>query len=551
MQITLKAIKQFRISTGQFVLVFTLLNLVQAAFTGLHNDESYYWVYTHQLAWSYYDHPPMVALCMLIGKDMIAGELGLRLGSIIFVSMSLWVFLRMYPKDWLDNGAPFFILLSIPFFNYLSFTVWPDAPLIGFSVLFFYGYRSFLSHSNWKAILIMAFGLAGMLYSKYHGILIVPLLVISNWSLLKKWQLYAVFALALLLFTPHLVWQYQHGFPSFLYHLTGRSTPFDWKFPLRFLVEQLAVVGPLVIISLLYKGKGYFERFLKITVIGVYAFVFFLSVRGVVHMQWTSLTYLPIAFLCAGYYAQSNHKQLVLALCMPFFLLTLLLRLYLATSLFPGEKLGPNYVHGQEEWSNEIAEVSENRAMVFQNDLKIPSVYSYYSGNTAIAIYPGYRKKSQYELWHMEDSLQMLPVIIAQKDSFPGSQKLLTSHGPRIHFRLVDKFQSYQNIKVNVLEVEKYERSYQLKLEVINHRKQQLMLNADQVRFKLIGIANNEKERSFQPPFKELTIPPSSSVQLSFITNYFELSSKDQFVIGINDGILGTSHNSQPFDLQN
>jgi len=45
------------------VLFFTswfIINLWQAATTGLLDDEAYYWVYSQYPAWGYYDHPPMI-----------------------------------------------------------------------------------------------------------------------------------------------------------------------------------------------------------------------------------------------------------------------------------------------------------------------------------------------------------------------------------------------------------------------------------------------------------------------------------------------------------
>ena len=39
-----------------------VLNLLQAHFTELIFDEAYYWHYAQNMAWGYFDHPPMVAL---------------------------------------------------------------------------------------------------------------------------------------------------------------------------------------------------------------------------------------------------------------------------------------------------------------------------------------------------------------------------------------------------------------------------------------------------------------------------------------------------------
>ena len=44
-----------------FLAALGILNLLQAGFTTLNNDEAYYWMYSKFLAWGYFDHPPMIA----------------------------------------------------------------------------------------------------------------------------------------------------------------------------------------------------------------------------------------------------------------------------------------------------------------------------------------------------------------------------------------------------------------------------------------------------------------------------------------------------------
>jgi hypothetical protein len=44
-----------------FLGIWLLINLIQAYFTGIAHDEAYYWMYSNNLAWGYFDHPPMVS----------------------------------------------------------------------------------------------------------------------------------------------------------------------------------------------------------------------------------------------------------------------------------------------------------------------------------------------------------------------------------------------------------------------------------------------------------------------------------------------------------
>ena len=55
-----------------------LLNLLQANFMDITEDEAYYWMYSRILDWGYFDHPPMIALMIFLGRQLFEGELGVR-----------------------------------------------------------------------------------------------------------------------------------------------------------------------------------------------------------------------------------------------------------------------------------------------------------------------------------------------------------------------------------------------------------------------------------------------------------------------------------------
>ena len=44
-----------------------VLNISQSRFTELLHDEAYYYIYSQDLAWGYYDHPPVIALMIRLG----------------------------------------------------------------------------------------------------------------------------------------------------------------------------------------------------------------------------------------------------------------------------------------------------------------------------------------------------------------------------------------------------------------------------------------------------------------------------------------------------
>lgn len=57
-----------------FTTAWLLVNLLQASFTGLANDEAYYWMYARKLSIGYFDHPPMIAVMIRIGDFLLQNE---------------------------------------------------------------------------------------------------------------------------------------------------------------------------------------------------------------------------------------------------------------------------------------------------------------------------------------------------------------------------------------------------------------------------------------------------------------------------------------------
>ena len=71
-----------------------MANLLQSIFTGLHSDESYYWMYSQNLDWGYFDHPPMAALLIYLGHAILPGEIGVRLVMILLSTLTFALILN-------------------------------------------------------------------------------------------------------------------------------------------------------------------------------------------------------------------------------------------------------------------------------------------------------------------------------------------------------------------------------------------------------------------------------------------------------------------------
>ena len=117
--------------------VWFAINLLQAVFTGLHSDESYYWMYAQNLAWGYFDHPPMIAFLIRPGYLLLSDEMGVRL---FIALMSTATFALIINELNEKEDIPFLILfvLSFPLIHthIAGFLAIPDVPLLFFTLCF-------------------------------------------------------------------------------------------------------------------------------------------------------------------------------------------------------------------------------------------------------------------------------------------------------------------------------------------------------------------------------------------------------------------------------
>ena len=238
-----------------FLIIFFVINLLQSKYTALFEDEAYYWVWSKNLAFGYFDHPPLVALWVRISSLFFDSELGVRFFSTISFSLMLviiWLIID-YKEKWKYVWLYFLLVISVALLNVFGFVTTPDTPLFLFTALFLYAYKQFLIKDNWKYILLLGFSMAGMLYSKYHGVLVLFFVVMSNLSLLKNKKFWMASLFGFLLFLPHLNWQYQNDFPSFVYHLKERGKkPYRIDNTLMHFVNIIAIVG--ITFPIVYKA---------------------------------------------------------------------------------------------------------------------------------------------------------------------------------------------------------------------------------------------------------------------------------------------------------
>ena len=154
-----------------FISIIFSINLLQAHFTELIFDEAYYWYFAQNMAWGYFDHPPMVALLIKISSFLFDGELGVRFMSCLLSIGTLFFLWQMIDSQRKKDFIPhFFVLaLSMTLLNAYGFFTLPDTPLLFFTALFLWVYKKFIQAPSLLLAVLMGAVMAALMYSKYHG----------------------------------------------------------------------------------------------------------------------------------------------------------------------------------------------------------------------------------------------------------------------------------------------------------------------------------------------------------------------------------------------
>ncbi|MEJ2595870.1 MAG: glycosyltransferase family 39 protein, partial [bacterium] len=416
------------------------------------HDEAYYWMYSRNLAWGYFDHPPMIALLVKAGYLIIPNELGVRLFALLMNTATIFIIEKIInPRDLKLYYA---LISSIILIHYGGSLAIPDIPLLFFTASFFYLYRQYLKKPSLLIMLLLGLNAGLLLLSKYHGVLVIVFTLASNLSLLRRKETWLAGLIAFLVFLPHLLWQFEHNFPTLGYQLMDREkTRFDYTYVLEFIFTQPLVYGPIVGVILLYfaflhKPADLFEKGLKLNLYGVFILFFLFTFRGKVEAHWTDVAFVPLVYL--GYLGIRRSEKIKRFILISFPVsLTLILaaRLFLMVNYLPSSMNVKTEFHGWDAWAEQLKTKSGGKPMVFLNSYQNAAKYEFYSKVTSISLNDERGRKNQYDIWDSERKLQGLPVYYSPGYYLPGTDSIFTKAGLFFGVSIPD-FRTYPDISM-------------------------------------------------------------------------------------------------------
>jgi len=465
--------QKWRLLVIGIVAYTVLLRLAYMGVGELMQEEAYYWNYAQHLDIGYLDHPPMVAWIIWLNTYIFGNtEFGVRIGALLS-----WIitggFMFGLTRNLFDKTSAFravLLLAIMPFFFGMGLLMMPDSPLVAcWAGALFFLERSLLGNKRlaWYGLGV-CLGL-GML-SKYTIVLLGPAILIfllldrnsRNWF--AKPEPYLAVIIALLIFSPVIVWNASHGWASF-YFQGPRRWNGSLDFSLHVLIGSILVLltptGLGAVIALIFPSrkssikkilsfsvknrKSLFALIFSLTPLAVF---FFFSLSREVKLNWTGPLWLALLpFIAFNMKRQlGNRYQLTINRAWPGTILTSILVygvfLHYLTLGFPGLPYPKNFhLIGWQDFSrqidlveDQIAEVNNEKAIVIGMDrYSLASRLAFYRTKISTSLEKENHEKVQltsnsyifgddglmYEYWkdkfEMEDKLMIL--VSRDKDS--------------------------------------------------------------------------------------------------------------------------------------
>ncbi|MFC2175607.1 ArnT family glycosyltransferase [Bacteroidota bacterium] len=424
----------------------------------LHPDEAYQWVVSRYLDWGYFHHPPMIAAFIKIGYSLFQNELGVRLITVLASTLGIPILFKLSETE--DVKTFLLIFLGLVLTHVGVFMAAPDSPLIFFTLVFLVLLKRYLEKDSIRVALALGVVVAALLYSKYHAIILLGSCIIAAPKLMLRRSFWVIVIISVILFLPHVLWQFQHDFISYKFNWVIREKKsWDITILLDYLAGQLLLLAPVGIFLILaiskYKHKSHFDRILVAIIIGVFGFFFVMGLRGKVEANWTAIAFLPLIIL--GSRALPNQPRLLRVfqpVTIVFISILILTRCYLATP-WAGQGLPTVFpLKGWNQWALAIKEKAQGKPVFFTSSYQYASQYSFYSGEQGYHWSPLNYNGNQFELWDIDQKLEGQPFVIVTGFG-NDSTKAVTTEGFRtmyVHPQVA--YHSYRNLRFEFEESE-------------------------------------------------------------------------------------------------
>jgi 4-amino-4-deoxy-L-arabinose transferase-like glycosyltransferase len=281
-------------------------------------EEAYHWNFARHPDWSYFDHPPMIAWSIALGRILLGDtRVGVRLVPLLFGFGTTWLLARMARRLYGESAAQWAVLLYalIPAAFLVGVWGFPDSPLLFFWALTLTWIWRALDTGDSRWWLAAGAALGAGLLSKYTAAFLVPsvLLYLLRSARDRRWLAtpwpYLAGICSLVVFAPVVYWNWAHQWASFRFQSVGRfqaANNASLHAGLQSAGEQWLLILPLTLpLAIVTARRGArslrpSEQFLFCSFAATAAFFIPLAWTHSFHLLWPLPAYLGLTVSMAG-----------------------------------------------------------------------------------------------------------------------------------------------------------------------------------------------------------------------------------------------------------
>lgn len=308
-------------SVALLILGVTVLRLLLAATAPLLPQEAYYWTWSRELDWSYFDHPPLASYGIALSTALFGQTVfGIKAAAVLWSLGWNLLWARLILDMYADRRLAFWSLAALNLtVAYEGFGIGPtpDGPLLfAWTGAIWAVWRlSQTRQARWWFVAGAFVGLSWL--GKYAGVLLLPvvLLYLVTSPAQRHWLLrpapYLAILLAVAVFTPVLYWNAQHDWVSLAFQSSRRIEGMGGFQPRYFpmlLATQFLILTPylaVLVVAALFRGArdwragrlGDRERLLLLSAAVPIVFFTLVSFRSIVKINWLIPAYWSLIIL--------------------------------------------------------------------------------------------------------------------------------------------------------------------------------------------------------------------------------------------------------------
>lgn len=361
------------------IVLTTAFRLIYINFIDLVPDEAYYWDLSRRVQLSYYDHPPMLMYLISLSTNMLGDTaFAVRLPSVI-ISGAVTILVYLIGKEMFDERIGFYSALvtnTVLIYAVGGILATIDTPFALFWLLsIYFGVKALKTgEGRWCSLMNIALGL-GML-SKYIMVLFIPAFLIflliskehRHW--LRRSAPYIGSIMALLIFSPVIIWNAQNDWASFRFQLShGLEVKSKAGLPslLEYIGSQAGILSPFMFIACLwamirsftlwFRDKDWRYLFLLSTSSFVVLFFGYSSLRAKVEGNWPMPAYFTAIIALTSLYFSSHYrkkKTIAVIVIATAVTVTLFAHIQAAFTVVTLRKDPTDQLHGWKEMGSEI-----------------------------------------------------------------------------------------------------------------------------------------------------------------------------------------------------